>query len=223
MALLLSQPFRGASIVRAVVYLPHLLGGVATIIIWSWLLNPRFGWINEAIRFVYVLIDPVVRLFSETGTSEWLLPGWLYSPFWCKPAVVIMHTWTMGGAMLVFLAALRRVPRTLYDAAGLDGAGAFARFRHITWPQITPVVLFNLIVGIVFTTQAFNEAYLLQNRGQRDGLLFYMVHVYQSAFEPPYRIGYASALCWIMFAVLCVIVGPLLWTSRRWVHYAIDE
>ncbi len=218
-ALLLNRAFRGASILRACVYLPHVLGGVATLILWSWLLNPQFGGINGLIRYLYDLADPVVRLFCENGSRHWPTPGWLYSPFWCKPAVILIHVWTMGGAMLIFLAALRRVPKTLHEAAALDGAGGWRRFRHITWPHITPVVLFNLIVSLIFTVQTFNEPYVLQNRAQDNGLLFYVLYIYQAAFEPPYRLGYAAALSCVLLVVLAVLILPLVWTSRRWVYY----
>lgn len=217
-ALLLHQPFRGMSIVRGLVYLPHLMGGVATVIIWSWLLNPQFGWINEGIRTFYALLDPVVRVFNDVGTRDWQVPGWLYSPVWCKPALALMSAWAMGGAMLIFLAALRGIPESSYDAARLDGAGVCKRFGHVTWPQITPAVLFNLLVSSVFCMQSFTESYLLGNRSQEDGLLFYVVYVYESAFQPPYRLGYACALAWIFVVLLILIGAPLLWTSRWWVH-----
>lgn len=222
-ALLLNHQARGMSVIRACVYLPHLLGGVATIVIWSWLFNPRFGWINQVIRYIYALLDPVVRLFAEGGTQAWPVPNWLYSPAGCKPALIVMYIWTMGGSMLIFLAARRRIAQQLYDAASLDGAGAWCRFRHVTLPQITPAVLLNLIISIVFAMQSFSEPYLLQNRQQDDGLLFYMLYLYEVAFEPPYRLGYASALAWILVAVLVVLIVPLMWSSRRWVHYATSE
>jgi multiple sugar transport system permease protein len=218
-ALLLNVSFRGESVVRAIVYLPHVLGGVATIVIWSWLFNPRFGWLNQAIGLVYAGLDPLVRLVSESGTASWPLPRWLHSPTGCKPAVILMHAWTMGGSMLIFLAALRHVPTVLYDAANLDGAGAWHRFRFVTLPQITPAILLNATVGLIFAMQSFNEPYLLQNREQNDGLLFYVVNLYQAAFEPPYRLGHACALAWILCLVLCVLTLPLVLSSRRWAHY----
>ncbi|MBU0718259.1 MAG: sugar ABC transporter permease [Planctomycetes bacterium] len=222
-ALLLSQSFRGRSLIRGLIYLPHLLGGVATIIIWSWLLNPQFGWINQTIRFLYRLLDPLVQLFHDGGTATWPVPDWLYSPFWCKPAVALMSMWTMGGAMLIFLAALHRVPSLLHDAARIDGAGRWQRFQHVTLPQITPAILFNLVVSIVFSMQSFSESYVLQNRAQDNGLLFYVLHLYEVAFEPPYQLDYASALAWIFFVALFILTAPLVWTSRRWVHYAVQD
>ncbi len=218
-ALLLHRPMRGGRFFRLVIYLPHLLGGVATIVIWSWLFNPQFGWINEGIRTLYALADPLVGVFLPGGTRGWPVPRWLYSPSGCKPALIIMHTWTMGGSMLIFLAARQRISARLYEAATLDGAGGMQRFRSITWPHLTPVVLFNLVLGTVFAMQTFNESYMLQNRQQGGGLLFYALHMYQTAFEPPYDFGYASALGLVFLVVLVTIVGLLLVSARSWVHY----
>ena len=217
-ALLLNRSFYGQSLIRSLVYVPHLLSGVATIVIWSWLLNPQFGIINQAIQWLYLLIDPIVRVVHEPGTAHWATPDWLYSPFWSKPAVILMNTWTMGGAMLIFLAAWRRVPDTFYEAADLDGAGTLKKFQHVTWPVITPVVLFNLIVSTIFSMQIFSEAYMLQNRQQQDSLLFYVLYVYRTAFESPYQLGYASALSLIFILVLMIVIFPLIYTSRRWVY-----
>ena len=218
-ALLIHRPIPGMGLARALLYLPTVLGGVATLAIWSWLLNPQFGWINRAIRLTFDLLDGIVRPLTGRGTTSWPAPDWLYSPISCKPALILMHLWTTGGAMLIFIAARRRVPPELYHAAQLDGAGAFPQFRCITWPQMTPAVFFNLLVSFIFSMQSFNESYLLQNRRQNDGILFLALYVYQTAFEPPYSLGYACALAWILFAVLLLFIVPVTWTSRRWVHY----
>lgn len=222
-ALLLNRRFRGAALARTLVYLPSVLGGAATIVIWSWMLNPQFGCVNEILRALYVALDPLIRLFSESGTANWSVPDWLYSPTWCKPALILMHAWTMGGSMLIFLAALRRMDMRLHDAAALDGAGAWRRFRHVTWPQITPAVLFNLIVSTVFAMQAFTEPYMLQNRRQEEGLLFFVPYLYETAFEGSHQLGYASAMAWIFLIVLCIITAPLILSSRRWVYYAAAD
>lgn len=222
-ALLLNREAPGMSIVRAIVYLPNLLGGVATIVIWSWLFNPQFGYVNRTLQWAIDGIDPIVRTLNNTGTSSWQLPHWLYDPHWCKPVVILLHVWMMGGSMLIFLAALRRLPRQRLQAATLDGAGAFSRFIHVTLPAIAPAGLFNLVLTTVFAMQSFNEAYILQNRAQQDGLLFYVLYLYEVAFEPPYQLGYAAALGWILFGVLVLLVGPILLLSKRWVHYAGDD
>lgn len=222
-ALLLNHRRPGMALIRGLIYLPHVLGGAATLLIWSWLFNPRFGWVNGVIERVFNLIDPVVHAIAGIHSADWSPPDWLFSQPWCKPAVIIIHAWTMGGSMLVFLAALRRVPTRLHDAALIDGAGAWQRFRTVTWPQITPAVLFNTVFSFVFALQAFNESYLLEHRAQRDGLRFFVRHLFDVAFEAPYRWGYASALAWILFAVTAIVVGPMVIGSRRWVHDEIVE
>ena len=121
--------------------------------------------------------------------------------------------------MLIFLAALQSVPRALQEAAMLDGAGRWQRFRHVTLPHISPAVAFNLVVGLIFAMQSFDQAYLLYNRAQGDGLLFYMLYLYRKAFEPPYAMGYASAMAWILFIVVLSVTLFQMWLSKKWVHY----
>ena len=222
-ALLLNSRARGIAVFRTIYMLPYMLSGVATVMIWSWLLNPRFGLINAGLMWFYRVLDPLVRLFHESGTSAWVTPDWFYSPAACKPALIILHVWLGGGTMLVFLAALQRVPTNLLDAAAIDGAGRWQRFRHVTLPHISPAILFNLIVGLVFAMQSFDQSYLLFNRAQRDGLLFYMLHLYRIAFEPPYRVGYASALAWILFITTAVMASVILLIARRRIYYAVNR
>lgn len=222
-ALLLNRRLPGMAVLRGAVYLPYVLGGAATVLIWSWMLNPRFGSVNTVISAVGDFLDPAMYALLGIHTVDWTGPAWLYSPQWCKPAVILMHAWTMGGAMLVFLAALRRVPGRLHDAAKIDGAGSWKRFRTVTWPHITPAVLFNAVFSFVFAIQVFNESYLLEHRSQRDGLRFFVRHLFDVAFEAPYRWGYASALAWILFAVTAMVLLPVVIGSKRWVHDAMGE
>ncbi|MCH7813303.1 MAG: sugar ABC transporter permease [Planctomycetes bacterium] len=222
-AVLLAKPIRGIGLFRTLFYLPHVLGGVATVVIWSWLFNPRFGPINAVLSGCFELLDPLVRLFNGEGTADWQAPNWFYSPMWCKPAWIVMQVWSFGGAMLIFLAALRHVPNELHEAAALDGAGRWRRFRHVTWPAITPALLFNLVTGLVLAMQAFHQAYLLGHRSQDDGLLFYVLYLYRCAFEPPYRVGYSAALGWIFFAVVFVLVLAAVRSARGWVFYGGDR
>lgn len=220
-ALLLRRRMPGIALARALVYLPHLLGGVAVIMIWSWLLNPQFGWVNEILRSLCATLDPIARLIWQDGSANWTPPAWLFSPTWCKPAVVLMHTWTMGGAFLIFLAALARIPKALYDATALDGAGTWSQFRNVTLPQIAPVILFNVIIALLFSMQSFNESYMLEHYSQQGGLLFYVRYLYEVAFEPPYAIGYASALSCMLLVVLLIVSIPMVLMGRRWVQYEV--
>jgi multiple sugar transport system permease protein len=219
-ALLLNRRVRGIGFARTAIFLPYLLGGVATILIWSWMLNPRFGIINRVLRGLYALLDPIVSAVGAGSTAAWETPGWLYSPLWCKPAAALIHVWTMGGSALVFLATLQRVPPQLREAALLDGAGAWQRLRHVIGPRIAPVFAFNLLFAFVFAMQAFSESYVLSNRAQGDGLLFYVAYLYEVAFEPPYDLGYACALAWIFFAVTALLVAAGLRLLRRHIHEA---
>ncbi len=218
-ALLLSRRLPGMGIFRTLVYLPHVLGGVATVMIWSWLLNPRFGPVNAVLRESYALLDPLVRLWNPAGTSDWAVPGWFYSSTWCKPGLVLMQMWSFGGGMLIFLAALQQVNTQTVEAAHLDGAGWWSRLRHVTLPQLTPAVLFNTVTGLAASMQAFNQAYLMYNRSQDQGLLFYVLYLYRCAFEPPYRVGYASALAWVFFGLIFALVIVAVRTARHWVFY----
>jgi len=214
LALLLDSTLRGIAFFRTMYYMPHVLGGVATILIWRWILHPDFGLLNSMGRDVYGLFAALG--FSQAGT--WPVPGWLYSPTWCKPAMLLMNLWGAGGAMLIFLAALQNVPEHLHEAAEIDGAGAWRRFWHVTLPQISPAIFFNLVMGIIGTLQIFNQAYLLQSGGQRKGLLFYVVYLYQRAFDR-YQMGYASALAWILFVIILALTAVVLWSGKHWVHY----
>jgi len=171
-ALLLNQPLRGMGVVRTLVYLPHVLGVVATIVIWSWMLNPHYGWVNEGLRLVYLAINPAVRLFRSQGTSDWTTPHWLYSAGWCKPSLVMMHVWTMGPSLLVFLAALQRIPLHQRDASLLDGSGVWHRFRYVTWPHLTPVVLFNLVLATVLRCSALLSLICCSILNNRTGCFF---------------------------------------------------
>ena len=218
LAVLLNQQIKGIAIFRCAYYLTHILGGVGTILIWQWLFNPDVGFINVMLQSAHGGWAWLAGLFG-LEVAAWAPPRWLHSPQWCKPALVLMHLWGSGGAMLIFLAALQNVPERLYEAARLDGAGRWRRFRHVTLPQISPVILFNFVVGLIGAVRVFRPAYVLRHWSQDDGLLFYMVYVYENAFEDPARLGFASALTWILFVVLFALTLLTVVISRRWVHY----
>ena len=215
MALLLNQKLKGIGLFRTIFYMPHVLGGVATIMMWMWVFNPDFGLLNTALR---AAAAPLI----EWGwlAADWQPPGWLYSEQWSKPALVIMSVWGAGGAMLIFLAALQNVPEQLYEAARIDGAGRLARFRHVTVPQISPAIFFNLVMGIIGTFQVFNSAYIITGGtgGQGKSLLFYVLYLYTKAFVD-FEMGYASALAWILFAIILVFTLLVVRSSSLWVYY----
>ncbi|HUW81441.1 MAG TPA: sugar ABC transporter permease [Phycisphaerae bacterium] len=221
LAMLLNQKLRGIAFFRTLYYLPHVLGGVATIMIWRWIFHPDFGLLNAFLLDVYRLIDPLVSALGLGGSRGWPVPQWLYSPTMAKPSLIIMGLWGAGGAMLIFLAALQNVPEQLYEAARMDGAGRWKQFRYVTLPQISPAIFFNLVMGIIGSLQTFNQAYLMQSVSQQDSLLFYVLYLYQSAFQD-YRMGYASALAWVLFVVIMALTALTLGSARWWVYYEAD-
>lgn len=201
LAILLNQKVRGLSIFRTIFYLPSVTAGVAVSLLWMWIFNPRFGVINILLKKVGII-----------G------PAWLGSETWALPALIIMSMWGVGGGMLIYLGALQGIPTALYEAATLDGAGAWRKFLHITIPMITPVLLLNLIMGIISSFQVFTQAYIMTQGGPNYATLFYVLYLYQQAFRW-FNMGYASALAWLLFLIILVCTYLVLRTSSRWVYY----
>jgi multiple sugar transport system permease protein len=204
MALLLNQPVKGQAVFRTLFYLPSVVSGVATAMMWLWLYNPSFGPINLAL--------------SKLGVPQDLLPGWLTDPDWALTALILMSFWGVGNAMLIYLAGLQGVPDHLYEAADLDGATSWVRFRHVTLPLLTPTLLFNLVMGIIGSFQTFTQAYIMTRGGPKDATLLYVLYLYEKAFQQ-FKMGYASALAWILLLITLTLTLLLLRSSRRWVYY----
>lgn len=205
LAMLLNRRQPGIGVYRTLFYLPVVSSGVAISLLWIWLLNPQFGLIN------YLL-----RLVGLPG------PGWLVDGAWAKPALVLMSMWSVGGTVVVFLAGLQGVPRTLYEAAALDGANGWARFRHVTLPMMSPVIFFNLIIGMIGSFQVFTQAYIMTGGGPQNATLFYVLHLFKQGFGL-FRMGYAAALAWILFLIILVLTVVQMTLARRWVYYASGE
>ncbi|TJY41350.1 sugar ABC transporter permease [Cohnella pontilimi] len=206
LATLLNQKIPGMRIFRTVYYLPAVLSGVGVYMLWMQLLSPDSG-----------LVNVVLSWFGIEG------PGWLFDANWTKPAIVFMKMWSVGGGMLMYLAALQNVPEQLYEAAELDGAGVFRRFRHITLPMITPVIFFEVVTTLIGGFQIFQEGYVMSADPTTPGspmnsLLFYNLHMYLKAFQV-FQMGYASAMAWFLFAIVLVITLLNMWISKFWVHY----
>jgi multiple sugar transport system permease protein len=210
LATLLNRRLPGQSIFRTVLYLPHVVAGVATVMMWQWMFNPDLGLINSALRSVGV------------ATGEHRMLQWLYSPSGAKPALILMSLWSVGGQMLIFLAALQNVPEHLHEAAMVDGAGPWRRWRHVTVPQISPAVFFNLVMGLIFSMQIFTQPFLLYTPQQDNALLMLVVHLYYEAFQFG-RFGYASAIAWILTAILLVLTALVLASGRWWVYYESES
>jgi len=206
LAVALNQPRRGVTVYRALIYMPAVAPPVVTAIIWVWILNPENGLLNQVLG--------VLRLPQ---------PGWLTDPTWSKPALLIIATWTLGQTMVILLAGLQDVPAHLHEAAMIDGAGPLRRFRHITLPMLSPVIFYNLVVGVIFSLQYFTQAYVTEGGGNNLGqplnsTLFYGIYLYQNAFSY-FKMGYASAMAWLLFIITVVATLLLFRFSRRLVYY----
>lgn len=202
-ALLMNQKLKGMAFYRTVYYLPSITPIVATSILWLWVLNPEMGLVNAGLQ--------------KLGIAG---PGWLSSPEWSKPALILMGMWGAGGGMVIYLAGLQDIPQQLYEAASLDGAGKLAQFRHVTLPMLSPVILFNLIMGLIGAFQYFTQVYVITkgSGGPQDSTLFYALHLFNMAFID-FRMGYACAMAWVLFLVTLVCALIVFRSSARWVYY----
>lgn len=205
-ALLLNQKLKGMAFYRTVFYLPSITPIVATSILWLWLLNPEMGLVNMGLNHLGIA-NP---------------PGWLVDPAWAKPALILMGLWGAGGGMVIYLAALQDVPVALYEAAEIDGAGRLSQFRHVTLPMLSPVILFNLIMGLIGKFQYFTQVYVMTGGGPQDSTMFYALHLFNRAFMD-FKMGYASAMAWVLFVITLACAILVFRSSARWVYYAGDE
>jgi multiple sugar transport system permease protein len=204
-ALVLSHEVRGMRVYRTVFYLPAIVPVVASSLLWLWVLNPEVGLVNSLLRVLGVS-DP---------------PGWLNSPSWVlgsKTAIIVMGLWGAGSSMIIWLAGLKGIPRHLYEAAEIDGAGPWGQFRNVTLPMLSPYLFFNLIMGVIGTMQIFSQAYIMTQGGPDDSTLFYAYHLFNSAFRY-FQMGYASAMAWILFLIVLALTLLQMWLGKRWVHY----
>lgn len=206
LALLLNQKVRGLALFRTIFYLPSVVSGVATAVLWQLLLNPETGGVNYLLR--------------QLGMQD--PPGWLTSEQWAMPGLILMSTWTVGGMMLIFLAGLQGVSDELLQAATVDGAGTWARFRHVTLPLLTPTIFFNLVMAIIGSFQVFTQTFVMTNGGPADATLTYVLYLYRNAFEF-FRMGYASALAWVLFFILLAMTLAVFRSSALWVHYESER
>lgn len=203
LALLLNQKLRGIFVFRTILFLPSVIAGTAVAVMWSLLLNPDVGVVNQ--------------ILMSIGISN--PPRWLASRDWAVPAVVLMGLWGIGGGVIIYLAGLQNIPPHLYEAAEIDGANSIQKFFAITLPMLTPTLFFQLITGLIGSFQVFDVAYVLTGQGARSSsLLFYLLNVYNEGFRSS-RFGYASALAWVLVILAAVSVLILFRTSERWVYY----
>lgn len=201
LALLLNLKVKGMAVYRTIFYLPSIVPFVASSILWLWLLDPQFGVINA--------------LLETLGIVG---PGWLVDPNWSKPALILMGLWGVGAPMIIYLAALQDIPNDMYESAEIDGATWWHKIMYITIPMLTPVILFNLIMGLIGSFQYFTQAYIMTGGGPNDSTLFYALYLYNNAFSY-FHMGYASAMAWILFAIIMAVTLLIFKSSARWVYY----
>ena len=198
MAVLVSKNRKGSSVFRVIYYMPAIVSGVAVAIVFKWILDPSYGFLNG-----------LLSLWGIQG------PDWLYDPDWVLPSYMIMAVWGAGGSLLTYLAALKDIPEDLYGAAMIDGANAFQKVRYITVPLMTPIIFYNLVLGIIGAFRKFTDAYVLGGAGKEGN--FYMVYLYEEAFGH-YRMGYATALAWVLFVIILGLTFIVNWTKKYWVY-----
>ena len=201
LALLLNLKVKGQTIFRTVFYLPSIVPAVANAVVFSWILNPEIG-----------LVNGILRLFGVEG------PAWLTDTKWALWSLIFMSVWGVGGSMVIYLAGLQDIPVHLYEAATLDGASAYQRLRKVTLPLLTPVIFFNLIMGIIGSFQYFTEAFVMTKGGPEGSTSFYALYLFQRAWQY-LDMGYACAMAWIVFIIVMILTGIVFRSQKRWVHF----
>ena len=201
LSMLLNVNIRGVSIYRTLYYMPAVLPLVAVAVMWRWIFSPDWGLLN------YFL-----SLIGIRG------PAWLADATWALPALIVMSLWSVGGSMVIYLAGLQGIPTDLYDAADVDGANWWNKFWHVTLPMISPVIFFQLVIGIIGSLQVFIQPYMMTEGGPHNATLFYLLYLYRNAFQY-FSMGYASALAWILFIYVAVLTLLVIRSSAAWVYY----
>lgn len=203
LAMMLNMKVKGLAIYRTIFFLPTLVPQVALAVLWMWLLNPGFGLVNG--------------MLDSIGIQG---PNWLGSMSWSKPSLILMSLWTIGQPVIIYLAGLGDISEEYYEAAEVDGASWFQKTRHITLPLLTPVIFYNLVMGLIGAFQQFTLPYTMtQGQGTpANSLTFYVMHMYDNAFKY-FKMGYGSAMAWILFVIIMILTAIIFSTSKRWVHY----
>lgn len=201
LALLLNQPVFGVSLFRTIFYLPAVVSGIAVAILWTNILHPDYGLLNAAL--------------AQIGIQG---PGWLKSPDWAMPGLILMSVWGAGGSMVIFLAGLQSVPQHLYEAAALDGAGPWRKFLNVTIPMMSPVIFYNIVVGFIVSLQSFVLILIMTDGRPANSTLVLGLYLYRNAFTY-LDLGYASALAWVLLMVILIITAIQFIGARFWVYY----
>ncbi|WP_426626253.1 carbohydrate ABC transporter permease [Leifsonia sp. McL0607] len=202
-AVLLDRGMRGLALYRSIFYLPSLLGGsVAIAILWAQVFGKNG------------IVNGFLSIFGIDG------PGWISDPNTALGTLIVLHVWTFGSPMVIFLAGLRQIPEQYYEAAQMDGAGKVRRFFSITFPLLTPIIFFNLVLQVIFAFQSFTQAYIVSggSGGPSDSTMFFTLYLYQQAFTQ-LHMGYASAMAWVLLVIIAALTALNFWLSRFWVFY----
>ena len=236
LAVLLNANVPGRTVWRAIIFVPTLVPLVATAMIWLWMFNGQYGLLNAALAPLTPAINLVLDgLNSLLGAANFVLrplhpavalhvgrfepPNWLTDPHWTMPSMILLSVWSVGNAVVVYLAGLQDVPRSLYEAAHVDGANAWQRLRHVTLPMISPSIFFNIVIGIIFVWQVFAvPQIMIPGGGPQRSAYFYTMYLYDTAFRD-LRFGYASTLSWVQLAIIVALTALAFRLSRRLVHY----
>lgn len=212
-AILLNLDQPGERFFRAIIYFPNILSGVAAIFLWQWILAPN-GLFNQGL--------------ASLGIRG---PAWFTDPAWTKPGLIVMGLWWIGGSVLIYLASLKGIPKTLYEAAEIDGASWWTKTRFITLPMLSPTTFFLVVTSIIGTFQMFETAFIISGTLSDEGgpgrsMLFYVLYLYNRAFGKVgvggLQMGYASALAWILFIIILAVTLVQLWFAKRWVYYETE-
>jgi len=201
LATLLNQKIRALSVFRSIYYLPSVIGGISVALMWRWILGTQFGMINSLLRYM--------------GVEG---PSWLGDPNWVLASFIIMSLWGTGSAMLIYLGGLQGIPSELYEAADVDGAGVLSKFLRITVPMMTPVIFFNMVIGIIHALQEFVAPYVMTGGGPHNSSLFLVLFLYNNAFKL-FQMGYASAIAWVLFIYIMILTVLIIRSSSAWVYY----
>ncbi len=205
MAMALNVKLKGVGVIRTLLYLPYVVPGIAATLVWVWVLNSRFGLLNT--------------ILSWAGIEG---PNWFGDPKSALYGIVMIGLWGVGGSAVIYLAGLQNIPERLYEAAVVDGANEWQKFWHITIPMLSPTILYQLVMGLIGVFQTFTSSFVATGGGPLKSTFFYMLYIYNKAWES-LRMGYASALAWILFAIILLITLVVFRSSPLWVHYEAER
>ncbi len=204
-AMAMNLKARGIGVFRTLFYLPYVVPAVASILVWVWILNPHFG-----------LLDTLLKFIGVGG------PNWFGDPAYALWGIMMISLWTIGGSAIIYLAGLQNIPPQLYEAAEIDGANGWQQFWHVTIPMLTPTLFFKLVLGLIGTFQTFTSAFVATKGGPMESTLFYMLYIYNKAFVS-LKMGYGSALAWILTLIILAVTVAVFKSSPYWVHYEAER